>query len=51
MPDRMIMETLPIDKKMNNHIKSMIIRTSYPKKETEFRVLVPGNAAMLVFIW
>jgi hypothetical protein len=27
----------------------MIIRTSYPKKETEFRVLVPGNAAMLVF--
>lgn len=49
MPDRLIMETLPLDNKLQNRVRSIVIRTSYPKKQTEFRVLVPGNAAMLAF--
>lgn len=49
MPDGLIMETLSVDERLKESVKSVVIRTSYPKKETEFRVLVPGNAAMLVF--
>lgn len=49
MPDRLIMETMDVDDSLKNCVKSIILRKSYPKKKTEFRVLVPGNAAMLLF--
>lgn len=49
MPDRLIMETMPVDPALGDYIKTAVLRTSYLKRQTEFRVLVPGNVAMLVF--
>ncbi|MDC7220690.1 MAG: AraC family transcriptional regulator [Spirochaetales bacterium] len=49
MSDRLIMETLPVDRAVENYIKTIVLRTSKLKQQTEFRVLVPGNMAMLFF--
>ncbi len=49
MSDRLIMETLPLDKRAADYVNTAVLRTSLLKKQTEFRVLVPGNVAMLVF--
>lgn len=49
MPDRMIMETLPVRKEYNDYMKTIVLRKSRLKTQTEFRVLVPGNVSMLVF--